>query len=164
MVERVLERFCNLLRVMLGVLMAILAVPVAMQVLSRYTGVIPNYLWTEELSTFIFVWIVMIGSMVAVWDGTHFDVRIFPDATTPLGKLLQQGVVLVLILLFSVLFMIYGIEYAQFGSNQRSVMMRANLAITYVSVPIAGTVWTLFAGFRLWKLIADWRAARGAAS
>ena len=163
MVARYLEYFCNLLRVLLGLLMALLAVPVAMQVLSRYTGFVPTFLWTEELSTFIFVWVVMIGSMVAVWDGTHFDVRIFPDATSPFGALLQQGSVLVLILLFSVLTVVYGVEYAQFGGNQRSVMMRANLMVTYISVPIAGAVWTVFASYRLWQVVATWRA-RGVAS
>jgi len=65
MIGRILDGFADLLRVLLGVLMGALAVPVAMQVVSRYTGIIPTYLWTEELSTFIFVWIVMIGSMVA---------------------------------------------------------------------------------------------------
>lgn len=160
MVGRFLERFCNVLRILLGVLMATLAVPVAMQVLSRYTGIIPTFLWTEELSTFIFVWIVMIGSMVAVWDGTHFDVRVIPDATSPLGILLQNGVVLVLILLFAVLFAFYGIEYAEFGNKQRSVMMRANLMVTYISVPIAGAVWAVFAGYRLWQLIETYRITR----
>ncbi|MDB2407726.1 TRAP transporter small permease subunit [Jannaschia sp.] len=164
MIGRALERFCFLLRVMLGVLMAVLAVPVAMQVLSRYTGIIPTYLWTEELSTFIFVWVVMIGSMVAVWDGTHFDVRVIPDATSPLGILIQQGVVLVLILIFAAIFAIYGIEYAQFGGNQRSVMMRANLMVTYISVPIAGAVWFVFAGYRLSQVIATYRTSRGATS
>ncbi|WP_341212954.1 TRAP transporter small permease subunit [uncultured Limimaricola sp.] len=160
MVGRFLERFCNLLRVLLGLLTALLAVPVAMQVISRYTGIIPTYLWTEELSTFIFVWVVMIGSMVAVWDGTHFDVRVTPDAVSPLGRLLQDGVVQVLILFFAILFMIYGIEYAEFGGIQRSVMMRANLMVTYISVPIAGLVWTVFAGYRLWQNIDAFRASR----
>lgn len=160
MVGRFLERFCNLLRVLLGLLTALLAVPVAMQVISRYTGIIPTYLWTEELSTFIFVWVVMIGSMVAVWDGTHFDVRVTPDAVSPLGRLLQDGVVQVLILFFAILFMIYGIEYAEFGGIQRSVMMRANLMVTYISVPIAGLVWTVFASYRLWQNIDAFRASR----
>ncbi|MEL6679639.1 MAG: TRAP transporter small permease subunit, partial [Pseudomonadota bacterium] len=73
MLGRLFDGFCKGLRVLLGVLMGALAIPVAMQVLSRYTGIIPSYLWTEELATFLFVWIVMIGSVVAVWDGTHFD-------------------------------------------------------------------------------------------
>lgn len=154
MIGTMLEYFCNGLRILLGVLMGALAIPVAMQVISRYTGLIPTFLWTEELATFIFVWIVMIGSMVAVWDGTHFDVRVIPDAASPLLRLLQNGLVQVAIMIFALLFVVYGIEYVEFGNNQRSVMMRANLAITFVSVPIAGAIWFIFAGYRLVQEVA----------
>ncbi|MEO0782646.1 MAG: TRAP transporter small permease subunit [Pseudomonadota bacterium] len=157
MVGRVLEQFCLVLRVLLGVLMGALAIPVAMQVISRYTGLIPTFLWTEELATFIFVWIVMIGSAVAVWDGTHFDVRVTRDASSPLARLLQNGFVYALIMLFALLFVVYGVDYVEFGNNQRSVMMRANLALIYVSVPMAGTVWLLLAGYRLAEEISAFR-------
>lgn len=157
MVERILENFCNVLRLLLGVLIAVLAVPVGMQVLARYTGIIPVYLWTEELATFIFVWAVMIGSSIAVWEGTHFDVRVVPDAKRPFFKLLQDGFVLVMITGFAILFAVYGIEYAKFGSIQNSPMMRANMLITHISVPIAGTLWTLFAGFRLFQAFVTYR-------
>ena len=152
-----LDRFCTGLRVLLGLLMGVLAVPVAMQVISRYTGLIPTFLWTEELATFIFVWIVMIGSMVAVWDGTHCDVRVVADARSPLLRLLQNGLVHVAIMTFAALFVVYGFEYVEFGNNQRSVMMRANLALIYVSVPMAGAVWLLFAGYRLAEEISAFR-------
>jgi len=148
MFGRILDGFCKGLRILLGVLMGALAVPVAMQVLSRYTGIIPSYLWTEELATFLFVWIVMIGSIVAVWDGTHFDVRITRDATSPFMKLVQNGVVHFAIMIFGMMFLFYGVEYAEFGGKQRSVMMRANLMITHISVPIAGGFWMLLSGYR----------------
>ncbi|MFK7881207.1 TRAP transporter small permease [Roseobacter sp.] len=153
MLGKFLDRFCFGLRILLGVMMGALAIPVAMQVISRYTGFIPTYLWTEELATFIFVWIVMIGSIVAVWDGTHFDVRITRDATAPMMWLLQNGVVHVAIMVFGALFLFYGIEYTEFGGNQRSVMMRANMAITHISVPIAGGLWLLLAGYRLSEVV-----------
>lgn len=127
-----------------------------MQVVSRYTGLIPTYLWTEELATFLFIWIVMIGSIVAVWDGTHFDVRITPDAVDPIPRLLQNGIVHVSIMIFGAIFLFYGIEYAQFGGKQRSVMMRANLMITHISVPIAGGFWLLLSGFRLYEAVAHY--------
>lgn len=149
MFGRILERVCAVMRVLLGVLMGALAIPVAMQVISRYTGTIPTFLWTEELATFLFVWIVMIGSIVAVWDGTHFDVRITRDATSPLMRLLQNGVVHIAIMIFGAFFLFYGFEYTAFGNNQRSVMMRANLAITHVSVPVAGAFWLLLSSYRL---------------
>lgn len=153
MIGRTLDRLCNGLRVLLGVLIAALAIPVGMQVLARYTGIIPVYLWTEELATFIFVWSVMIGAMIAVWDGSHFDVRVIPDAKHPLLVLLQDGFVLIMILAFALIFAWYGIEYAKFGYIQNSVMMRANMMITYITVPIAGVLWTAFAGFRLYEAI-----------
>ena len=163
MLERLLDRFCQGLRLLLGVLMGCLAVPVAMQVLSRYTGIIPSFLWTEELATFLFVWIVMIGSVLAVWDGTHFDVRITRDAQTPLFTLLQTGIVHLAILIFGAVFLYYGFEYAEFGSRQRSVMMRANLMITHISVPIAGGLWCLLSGFRLSQTIATYLRTKGTA-
>lgn len=157
MIGRMLDQLCNGLRVLLAVLVAVLAIPVGMQVLARYTGIIPVYLWTEELATFLFVWTVMIGAMVAVWEGTHFDVRVIPDAKRPLLVLLQDGFVLIMILAFALMFFWYGIEYAQFGYIQNSVMMRANMIITHISVPITGAMWTLFAGYRLYEAIITYK-------
>ncbi|MEO9825284.1 MAG: TRAP transporter small permease subunit [Paracoccaceae bacterium] len=164
MFERILETFCNGLRLLLGTLIAVLAIPVGMQVLARYTGIIPVYLWTEELATFIFVWAVMVGATVAVWEGTHFDVRVIPDAKRPFLKFLQDGFVLVMITGFALIFAIYGIEYAKFGYIQNSPMMRANMIVTHVSVPIAGALWTLFAGFRLYQSFATYRSTSKEAS
>ena len=157
-----LERFCMVLRVLIGVLMMALAIPVAAQVIARYTGIIPVYLWTEELATFIFVWVVMIGSMIAVWDGTHFHVEVLREARSPFLKLLQNGFVLVLLILFGLLFAWYGIEYTKFGSIQNSVMMGANMAITHVSVPLAGLMWAVFSGYRLSECIREYRNSRAA--
>ena len=95
MLEKSLEALCQLLRIAVGCLVGALIIPVTMQVLARYTGIIPVYLWTEELATFLFVWTVMLGSTIAVWEGTHFDVRVIPDATSRLGKLVQDSFVLI---------------------------------------------------------------------
>ncbi|MCF2870207.1 TRAP transporter small permease [Octadecabacter sp. G9-8] len=162
MLGKYLDQFCVGLRILLGVLMGALAVPVAMQVLSRYTGIIPTFLWTEELATFLFIWIVMIGSVVAVWDGTHFDVRITRDFKSPFLVLVQNGIVHLAIMIFGALFLYYGIEYAEFGGKQRSVMMRANLMITHISVPIAGGLWLLLSGYRLSQDISKYLGRKGA--
>lgn len=163
MIGRFLETFCMGLRILLGCLMACLAIPVGMQVISRYTGLIPTYLWTEELATFIFVWVVMIGAMLAVWDGTHFDVVITPDAQNPLAALIQKSIVHIAILIFGLLFAWYGIEYARVGAIQSSVMMRANLLWTYVTVPIAGVVWAVFASYRLHEAFTTYTQSKTAA-
>lgn len=53
---------------------AILIVPVTMQIVSCFTFLLPSCIWTEELSRFLFIWMVLLSAMVAVREGTHFDV------------------------------------------------------------------------------------------
>ena len=160
MIEKVLEGFCQLLRIAVGCLVAALIIPVTMQVLARYTGIIPAFLWTEELATFLFVWMIMLGATIAVWEGTHFDVHVIPEAKSPLGTLLQKGFVLVVMSIFALLFAWFGIGYAQFGSIQTSVMMQVNMLVIYTTVPFAGVCWSVFSLFRLWQLIEQYRLAK----
>ena len=157
MIEKALEGYCQFLRVVLGCLVGALIIPVSMQVLARYTGIIPVYLWTEELATFLFVWMVMLGSIIAVWEGTHFDVHVVPVAKSRLGKLIQQGFVQVVLCIFAVLFAYYGIGYAQFGAIQTSVMLQVNMLIIYITVPIAGFSWAVFSIFRLWQTFQEFK-------
>jgi TRAP-type transport system small permease protein len=158
MILRGIELLASLLRVIIGTLMFVLAIPVAMQVIARYTGIIPVYLWTEELATFIFVWIVMLGASLAVWEGTHFDVQVIPESRNPTVQFLQQALVLVLICLFALMFAWYGIDYTTFGANQQSVMMQANLAIIHISVPVAGVLWAIFSLYRLYEAFVLYRS------
>lgn len=160
MILRGIELIVSLLRVIIGSLMFVLAIPVAMQVIARYTGIIPVYLWTEELATFIFVWIVMLGAALAVWEGTHFDVQVIPESRNPTFRFIQQAVVLILVCIFALLFFWYGIDYTTFGANQNSVMMRANLALIHVSVPIAGALWIVFSLYRLYEAFVLYRSTR----
>jgi TRAP-type C4-dicarboxylate transport system permease small subunit len=57
---------------------AILVVPVTLQVFSRFTSIIPHYIWTEEMARFLLVWTVMIGAMIGVRESTHFEVDVWP--------------------------------------------------------------------------------------
>jgi len=162
MIKRTLESLCTVLRVIIAILVGALIVPVAMQVIARYTGIIPVYLWTEELATFIFVWVVMIGSVLAVWDGTHFDVQVIPESSNPFILFVQKAIVLVLVGLFGILFAWYGIEYAKFGYIQHSVMMNANLLVTHITIPLAGLLWGVFSLFRLSEAFEQYRSTKRA--
>ena len=160
MIKTILESLCKVLRVLIAILMGALIIPVAMQVIARYTGIIPVYLWTEELATFIFVWIVMLGSILAVWDGTHFDVQVLPESSNPLILLIQKSIVFLLVGIFGLLFAWYGIDYAKFGGIQHSVMMNANLIVTHITIPIAGFLWGTFSLFRFTEAVQQYKTSK----
>lgn len=163
MVKLLLESLCTGLRILLAVLVGSLVIPVAMQVIARYTGIIPVYLWTEELATFIFIWVVMVGSVLAVWDGTHFDVQVLQDSSKPLVLLLQRAIVHLGVGAFGFMFAWYGIEYAEFGGRQHSVMMQANLMITHITVPLAGLLWGVFSVYRFSEAFQQYKITKRAA-
>ena len=60
-----------------------LVIPVSLQIFSRFTELIPHYIWTEEMARFLFVWTIMLGAMIGVRESTHFEVDIWPNAQPP---------------------------------------------------------------------------------
>jgi TRAP-type C4-dicarboxylate transport system permease small subunit len=149
-----LTGYHRVLKVILTVLMGMLIIPVSMQVLSRYTGVIPRYIWTEEAARFCFVWIVMIGSMIAVRDRAHFDVDVLPHPKTPrqqgIAGLIVHGAMMVM----AGVFVRYGYDFAKFGAIQNSEMSGINMLSIYIAFPLAGITWILFL---LENIVADLR-------
>ncbi|OSP56008.1 TRAP transporter small permease [Pseudoruegeria sp. SK021] len=152
-----IEGYYRLLKLLLTLLITALIVPVSMQILSRYTGVIPRYIWTEEIARFCFVWIIMIGAMIAVRDGTHFDVDLLPHSPNPLVELIGKLIVHAAILLMAVSFLIWGYDFGILGSRQRSEISGLPMLSIYIAWPIAGATWVLFTAERAYNDINDYR-------
>lgn len=153
-----LKGYDRALKILLTLLLGLMIVPVSLQILSRYTGFIPRYIWTEEAARFCFVWLIMIGSIIAVREGTHFDVDLLPRARTPRQKAALDLVVHAAMLLMALVFAGYGIEFARFGLQQTSEMSGINMLSIYISFPLAGISWALFL---LEKIVEDARTWRG---
>ncbi len=133
-----------LTRLMVGTV-AILIVPVTLQVISRYTALIPSWIWTEELSRFLFIWMVMLGAMIGIREGTHFEVDVWPDLG-PKATALLRIVSHVLVLIFALVFVWWGIEFVRFGWDQTSELAELPMAFIFMAWPVAGVTWVLFLG------------------
>ena len=153
-VKRLLDGYDRLLRLLLTVLMGAVLIPISLQILSRFVPVIPRYVWTEEVARFCFVWIIMIGSMVAVRDRTHFDVDLLPAPQTPRGRGIAGLIVHVAMMIMALAFVWYGGEFARSGFRQTSEMSGLNLLSIYAAFPVAGLTWVVFL---LEKIVADAR-------
>ncbi|MFO1304104.1 MAG: TRAP transporter small permease subunit [Burkholderiales bacterium] len=66
------------LNILLVVAVVALLVPVTLQMISARPGSFPAWIWTEEMARFFFIWLVMIGAMIGVREGTHFEVDVWP--------------------------------------------------------------------------------------
>ena len=158
-IRKLLDGYYRLLQVLITALMLLLVVPVSMQIFSRYTGLIPRYIWTEEVARFCFMWIVMIGAMIAVRDGSHFDVDVLPKFRSPRVEAAMRILVHVAMLAVALIFVTYGYDFAKFGARQTSELAGLPLLTIYIAWPVAGITWLAFLGE---KLIEDISLLRGA--
>jgi TRAP-type C4-dicarboxylate transport system permease small subunit len=137
------------LRALLAASVAILIVPVSLQIFSRYVEQIPAYIWTEEAARFLFVWMVMIGAMLGIHEGRHFEVDIWPR----MGARAQAALRLLsnlAVLAFALVFVWAGIEFTRFGWNRISELAELPLWLIHVAWPVTGLTWLLFTGEQVW--------------
>jgi len=156
---KVLDLIDRVLRVTMTALFALLIVPVTMQILARYTALIPRYIWTEEIARFCFIWIIMLGAMVAVRDETRFEVDILPHPKTPAGEAWSKLPVHIAVAALALSFIYYGKEFADQGLMQSSEIADLPMITIYIAWPLAGFVWVLFLAE---LIIRDVRAIRTA--
>ena len=143
--KKILDGYVAVLGWLLVGTVAVLLVPVTMQVISRYTQLIPSYIWTEELSRFVFIWMVMLGAMVGVREGTHFDVDVWPTLQ-PRANAILRIVSHLLVLVFALVYMWWGIEFVQFGWNQSSELAELPMIYIFIAWPLSGLTWAVFLG------------------
>ena len=129
----------------LAVALLALIVPVSLQIFSRYTPWVPSYIWTEEVARFMFVWVIMLGSIIGVFENAHFDCDLWPDfgaRVDALGRLLGR----VGVLITACIFIWAGIEFTRFAWNRTSELGDLPLWYIHIAWPIAGFSWIVFLG------------------
>src|SRR4249920_4240355 len=149
MLRKIIAGYGQFLNWLLVFTVAVLIVPVSLQIFSRYTALIPAYIWTEEMARFLFVWMVMIGATVGVREGSHFDVDIWPTLGAKANALLQivSGV---FILMLAFVFLWAGWEFTRFAWNRVSELAAMPLWMIHIAWPVAGLTWFVFQSERMW--------------
>jgi TRAP-type transport system small permease protein len=143
--KKLLDGCHRLLTWLMAATVAILIVPVTLQIISRYTALIPAWIWTEELSRFLFIWMIMLGSMIGVREGTHFVVDIWPELA-PRPAALLQIVSNVFVLAFALVFVWWGVQFVRFGWDQTSELAELPMAFIFIAWPVSGVTWVFFLG------------------
>jgi TRAP-type transport system small permease protein len=128
---------------LLGLVLATLILPVALQVFARFLPFLPHWIWTEEMARLMLVWTIMIGAMVGVREGTHFVVDVWPPLSPRMEGILRI-IARTGVLIIAVVFLRMGIQFTQFAWFRVSELAELPLWIIHIAWPIAGASWLLF--------------------
>lgn len=154
------DALAAILRVLLVVAVAVLVLPVSLQIFSRYTALIPAYIWTEEMARFLFVWMIMLGAMLGVREGSHLTVDLWPRLG-PRAAALLDIVTKLAIAVLAWVFLAWGWRFTAGAWYRISELAELPLWLIHMAWPLAGLVWSLFL---LERLLADLRTLRGGAA
>ena len=154
--HKLIHYYARLLNILIGWSVALLVLPVTLQMISRFTALIPAWIWTEEMARFLFIWMVMLGAMIGVREASHFEVDVWPQLKPRTNAVLRIGS-MIFVLVFAFVFVYWGIKFVQFGWNQTSEL--ADLPMTYIFIawPLTGVTWFIFG---IQRLLNDIRIAR----
>jgi TRAP-type C4-dicarboxylate transport system permease small subunit len=142
-IKRALDKFLELL---VTVAMAVLVVDVCWQVFTRYILGDPSS-WTEELATFLMIWVGLLGASVALNRGAHLGIDYFVEKLSPRRGLYVSVTVFALIAVFSALVMVGGgiqLVARILATEQVSPALGLKMGYVYLAVPISGFFLVLY--------------------
>ena len=146
--RRFTRAYATLLSWLLAISVGILVIPVSLQIFSRYTALIPSFIWTEEMARFLFIWTVMIGAMIGVRESTHFEVDVWPRVP-PRGEAALRLMGRLGVLAAALVFVWAGIHFTSFAWYRISELAELPLWLIYIAWPITGLTWIVFLGEQL---------------
>ncbi len=90
----------------------------------------------------------MLGAMLAVREGTHFTVDVFPRLS-PRAEAKVELLSGAFVVLFALVFLWWGWEFTEFAIYRISELAELPLWTIHMAWPIAGLVWLLFQAERM---------------
>ncbi len=141
--RRVLDLF---LEGLVAVVMGALVVDVTWQVFTRYVLDDPSS-WTEELATYLMIWVGLLGASVALRRGAHLGIDYFVAQLSPRRKALIEVFAFLVVAAFSVLVLGIGgthLVRETLARGQASAALGVQMGYVYLALPISGFFLTLY--------------------
>lgn len=139
----------NICLVLTGLLVIIVVIRVATRYLFGFV-----FLWSGELSGYLFVWISLLLLGVLVREESHLAVRLGYNKLSHRNRQRTRIGHLLFIIWFGTEFAYSGYIYAiEYGFFSRSSSMDFQLFWVYLILPIAGALLVLFAFTRIFEIL-----------
>ena len=162
MFDRILKGIDTVMDAALALIMSVMLVVVAAQVWYRFVLNDP-LAWSEELARYLFVWISFLGSAVGVRLNVHLGIDIIEKFLTPRDRKIVGVMVNLLIQIFLVIVIVWGIKILSVVKFQSSASMGIPMFYPYLAVPV-GSAMMLFNSLRSsWGIVFSQKSGEGRA-
>jgi len=119
-------------------LTAALLVCVMLGVITRAVG--DPFIWTDEVSRFLMIWLACFGWMLASRRRAHIRIRFFQDLLARQPKRFSEIVIQCAVLILGALLFWYGIDLVVRNHDLEALTIPISMSWLYVPIVIAGLV------------------------
>lgn len=147
----------RLLGTLLACLVALLALTVVWQVLTRLSARVVQQLdlplaiapssWTEELSGFGLAWVALLGAAYALRRGEHVGLDLLHSRLGPSARRRMDGIVRACVIVFALLLVAGGgwLVHLTWLLDQRTPVLGWSMGAVYLALPLCGSLMLAFA-------------------
>ena len=116
-------------------------------------------IWSEELIRLMYVWICFLGWTLASRYRTYIRITFIVESLPPLPRKLLATFNCILLIVFSVLMVYYGIKLTMIGVHGRTVTIPLiNFALVYIIIPVTNFIVILY---HLADFVSIWKKPGG---
>lgn len=152
MIARLFSGMDTIVNWILALIMTAMLIVVSAQVWYRFVLNDP-LAWSEELARYLFVWISFLGSAVGVRMQVHLGIDLIDKILSPRGRKIMTIGVNILIQIFLVVVIYWGIRILKVVQFQKSASMGIPMTYPYLAVPV-GSALMLLNSLRLsWSVL-----------
>lgn len=152
MVTRVFDFIEKMLSIIIIILLAIMATSTFYQIVLRFVFKGGN-VWSEELTRYCFVWVVMLGSVVAIRKARHMRIDFFINLMGPKLRKVADVFAYVIMTIFLIVLTMKGMDIASQTTNQLSSGLKIPMSFMYSSIPISSVLMLAFIVEDMTKII-----------
>jgi len=128
--EKALSLLC---RILMGSIVAIIFYAVVMRYVFQY----PPY-WAEELSRFIFIWIIMLGAVLVTREQSHIEFVILLDRMPKRFKFVWSTIIRLSMIIFCWVMVRQGLNIYPIVAEASSPTFGVSMGWLYLSIPVGG--------------------------
>ncbi len=141
--EAGMDRLYAVLRAICVVILIEYLILVLLQVFFRYV-LNESLFWAEEAVRFSMVWSVLLGSALVARDRAHIRIDVVENMLPPVARRRLDLALDVLMIVFMVILMITGIQFAGRSMMQTSASLDLPMWAVYGAIPIGAFLQALF--------------------
>ena len=158
-IVKVIAIWAKALAVIGSITLTIFFGAVIAQMFCRYLGIMA--LWTEEVSTYAFIFTVFMGAAALVRENRHFAFTAVADGIkSPVAKKIISLLISVIVLVFAYYMFIYGRQLMQKFWNYKWVSLPSmKRGYTWMCVPVSAVSMMVFSAESIVKQV--WGLVKG---